>query len=94
MPAPRLILAAMLLVKVIPLGAETASEEFADALVGCIRMSAARAAAAFPSWANSCLPPTQKIDIQTAVLHETIGQMRQRYGYAAALWCAFSTLLG
>ncbi|KAL1508522.1 hypothetical protein AB1Y20_004622 [Prymnesium parvum] len=65
------------------------SLEFANALEQCIRETAAAAAASHPSWANSCMPPTQKIDLQAAVLRRTLASIRERYGYSGALWCAF-----
>ena len=35
------------------------------------------------------MPPTEKIDIQAAVYDTTLAPIRERYGYSAALWCAF-----
>jgi len=65
------------------------STEFANALEQCIRHAAAEAAASLPEWGNACMAPTAKIDIQAAVLTRTLGPIRERYGYAAALWCSF-----
>jgi hypothetical protein len=65
------------------------SEEFASVLEQCIRSHAVAAAESFPSWANSCLPPTEKIDRQARIYFTTLSPIRERYGYTAALWCAF-----
>ena len=68
------------------------SEVFADDLEQCIRTHAAAAAESFPSWAHSCLPPTEKIDKQAEVYFTTLNPIRERYGYTATLWCAFCKL--
>ena len=68
---------------------KASSELFADALEQCIRNTAAGVAAAFPTWANSCMPPTEKIDLQAALLSRTLASIRDSYGYPGALWCAF-----
>ena len=62
---------------------------FADALVQCIRNAAAEAAASLPHWGDACMPPTQKIDLQAAVLDRTLASIHDAYGYTGALWCAF-----
>ena len=63
--------------------------DFANSLEQCIRHAAKEAADAFPDWGNACLPPTQKIDKQAAILTRTLGPIRGQYGYTAALWCGF-----
>jgi len=65
------------------------SKEFANALVSCIQQSAQAAADSFHEWGSVCLPPTEKIDKQAAVLSQHLPQIQARYGYPAALWCAF-----
>ena len=65
------------------------SVAFADELVQCIRTGAQNAADSFHLWGSSCTPPTEKIDMQAAVLTETLPAIRAQYGYAAALWCSF-----
>ena len=67
----------------------TASQQFADVLVQCIQQNAQHAAESFHSWASVCLPPTEKIDLQAAVLEQTLPGIQEQYGYAAALWCGF-----
>ena len=66
-----------------------AQHRFADALEQCIRNAAAEAAASLPQWGDACMPPTQKIDLQTAVLDRTLADIHEHYGYTGALWCAF-----
>ena len=70
-----------------------ASEEFAEVLEQCIRNVAAEAASSFPTWANTCLPPTEKIDKQAALLTKALAPIRDRYGYSAALWCALYSVV-
>lgn len=43
------------------------SDEFADALVQCIRNHANKAADAFPLYGDVCMAPTAKIDIQVII---------------------------
>ncbi|KAL1507404.1 hypothetical protein AB1Y20_008246 [Prymnesium parvum] len=80
----RLLLALLALVH-----ARSPSDDFADALVQCIRSHAEEAAASLPRWGNSCLPPTEKVDLQAAIYDRTLARIRARYGYTGALWCAF-----
>lgn len=65
---------------------------FAETLEQCIRDHAAAAAASHAEWANSCMPPTEKIDRQAMVYEETLVGIRDQYGYPAALWCAFYSM--
>lgn len=75
------------------LGRATADRfTFTFALEDCIRDTATKMAKTFPTWGNSCLPPTSKIDIQAKVYEETLAPIRDRYGYQAALWCAMYSL--
>ena len=69
--------------------AEQRSEEFAERLVTCIREHAKEAALSVPIWGSACMAPTEKIDHQAAVYKKTLNPIRNDYGYAAALWCAF-----
>lgn len=72
--------------------AQDASTEFADALEQCIVNHAQVALDTLPTWADSCMPPTQKIDVQAKVYETTLNPMRDQYGYTGALWCAFYSL--
>ena len=65
------------------------SNVFAADLEQCIRDAAARAAAGFPRYGDGCLPATTKVDVQAEILGETITPFEARYGYQAAVWCAF-----
>ena len=65
------------------------SNVFAADLEQCIRDAAARAAAGFPRYGYGCLPATTKVDVQAEILGETITPFEARYGYQAAVWCAF-----
>ena len=65
------------------------SVAFANALEQCIRTTAQAAADSFHTWGSACMPPTEKIDHQAAVLAQTLPPIRAKYGYAAALWCSF-----
>eukprot|EP00966_Prymnesium_polylepis_P330368 7386024-Prymnesium_polylepis.2 len=65
---------------------------FAEALERCIRDHAEAAAASFPSWGDTCMPPTEKIDIQSKVYERTLVGIRDQYGYTGALWCAFYSM--
>jgi len=69
--------------------ANPSSVAFADALEECIRTSAQAAADSLPTWGSACMPPTEKIDLQAAVLAAVLPPIRAKYGYAAALWCSF-----
>ena len=71
------------------LTADPASQAFADRLVQCIQDNARAAADSLHAWASVCLPPTEKIDIQAAVLEQNLPAIQSKYGYSAALWCAF-----
>lgn len=87
MASPLLALLPLLLS---PCAAESReSRTFGDALVHCIRNHAREAAASLPSWGNSCMAPTEKIDIQAAVYDRTLAAIYAEYGYPGALWCAF-----
>ena len=66
-----------------------AADEFADDLVQCIQNTAEKAANTFPDWGSGCLAPTTKVDIQAAVLKETLAPIRAKWGYSGALWCSF-----
>lgn len=66
-----------------------ASESFAADLEQCIRDHAAEAAATLQSWAEVCLPPTEKIDKQAKLYERTLAPIYAKWGYPAALWCAF-----
>ena len=44
------------------------SVQFANALEECIRTAATRAAATVPEWGKKCMPPTEKIDRQAAIV--------------------------
>ena len=67
--------------------------EFAAALEECIRNNAAEAAASQPSWGDSCMPPTEKIDMQAQLLKRTLASIKDRYGYQGALWCALYSVV-
>ena len=69
-----------------------ASETFADDLEQCIRDHAAEAARTQPTWASVCLAPTEKIDMQAKIYERTLAPIYAKYGYNAALWCAFYSL--
>ena len=62
------------------------SQEFADDLEKCIRDHAAEAARTLPTWADVCLPPTEKIDKQAAIYERTLAAMYEKWGYPGALW--------
>ena len=66
--------------------------EFTFALEDCIRTHAIKLAETFPTWGNSCNPPTSKVDAQAAIYEETLTPIKDRYGYQAALWCAMYSL--
>lgn len=65
------------------------SQEFADDLEKCVRDHAAEAVRTLPTWADVCLPPTEKIDKQAAVYERTLATIYEKWGYPGALWCAF-----
>ena len=77
------------------LAAAVDSHVFADDLEQCIRQTAKLAADEFRSWGDGCIPATTKVDVQAALLAQTITPFEQKYGYVAAVWCAFfSTDMG
>ena len=67
----------------------TRSIAFADDLERCIREAAQHAAESFPRWGDRCLPATEKADVQASVLAQTITPFEAKWGYPAAVWCAF-----
>ena len=58
--------------------AQNPSMDFANALEQCISNHAQVAIDTLPTWADSCLPPTQKIDIQAKVYETTLAPMREQ----------------
>ncbi|KAL1499595.1 hypothetical protein AB1Y20_011794 [Prymnesium parvum] len=72
--------------------ARSPSEVFAADLEKCIREHAAAAARTFPQWGDSCMPPTEKIDIQAALYDTTLASIQHTYGYTGSLWCSFYSL--
>ena len=64
----------------------SSSNQFANDLEQCILNHAQTAIDTLPSWANSCMPPTQKIDVQANVYKTTLNPMRDQYGCTGALW--------
>ena len=62
------------------------SQDFADDLEKCIRDHAAEAVRTLPTWADVCLPPTEKIDKQAAIYERTLATIYEKWGYPGALW--------
>ena len=83
---PRLALSAAVLVAA---AMAIDSTQFADDLEQCIRQAAHEAASSFQQWGDGCLPRTEKVDVQAAVLAKSITPFEKKYGYQAALWCNF-----
>lgn len=68
---------------------QMSSQEFANALVDCIRANSENVARTWPQWGNSCVSPTAKVDMQAIELKSTLTPIKGRYGYPSALWCHF-----
>ena len=83
---PRLALSAAVLM---PAAMAIDSTQFADDLEQCIRQAAHEAASSFQQWGDGCMPNTEKVDVQAAVLAKSITPFEKKYGYQAALWCNF-----
>ena len=62
---------------------------FADDLERCIRETADEVARTAPRWADHCETPGRKTSFQAGRLGATLGPLKDRWGYAASLWCAF-----
>ena len=62
---------------------------FADDLERCIRETADEVARTAPHWADHCETPGRKTSFQAGRLGTTLGPLKDRWGYAASLWCAF-----
>ena len=54
-----------------------------------VKFTSQKGAENFQRWGDGCIPPTHKVDVQAEVLSMVITPFEKKWGYQAAVWCAF-----
>jgi len=67
------------------------NDVFVADLETCIRSNAHEIARTAMEWSDRCAPPKYLADHAKHQLNAALEPIRQKHGYAAALWCAFFT---